>query len=396
MEKYYIWLILAFGEGSPDITRLLRDHGSAENAYEAFRENRVLIGAENAMKAGQITLEKAEKTLADIRKLGIQTVTIDSPDYPETLRKLENPPCMLFASGNTKLLRNRLLTVVGSRAMTDYTQFAIPKIISDFGGRYTIVGTLSEGCDQMTCMSAVKYNTPFIEVMPCGLSQTYPTGSRTVRRFLLENDGLLISECLPKTRSSPLVFNRRSRILGGISKVTLVLQAGAESGALATAEQSPEPLFLPPHSVFEKEYVGTVSAIRKGCRLFFGMADIETAFELADSKLAGKSADATPKLRKPKPHNNAPAQETGNEAGTVKPDKNKNSPEPSIKEPGENEFESADHYKLYRAICEIGSPAGAEELIAKTGIPAGKAAELLVDLELDGRITNEHNKFTAT
>ena len=235
MEKYYIWLLLALGEGRTEISQLLERFGTAQKAYEAFAGNTALLGAELTAKASGVSLEKAEKTLAAVTDNGTQLITWESEDYPEHLRRTENPPCVLFAKGDTSLLHKKLITMVGSRAITEYTASVIPQVIERLGNEYAIVGSLSEGCDQLICMNALKYRVPFIEILPCGLSHTYPTGSRTLRRFLLENNGLLISEFLPKTGSGQGNFLRRSRVIGGISYVTLVCQAGSESGALATA-----------------------------------------------------------------------------------------------------------------------------------------------------------------
>ena len=267
MDKYYIWLIMALGEGEPEINRLLRQCGSPENVYDSFVGNMALVGPELTAKAANTKLKAAENMLESILAEGYGVVTLDSPDYPELLKKTANPPCVLFTYGDRSLMQKKLVTVVGSRAITDYTASLVPKIISEISEEYAVVGTLSEGCDQLTCMNAVKCGIGFIEVMPCGFGCVYPTGSRTLRRFLYENGGLCITEFLPKERAGQGNFLRRSRILGGISYVTLVLQAGAKSGALATAEYSPAPVFVPPNNIFTPAYAGVVSAVRSGAKV---------------------------------------------------------------------------------------------------------------------------------
>lgn len=410
MEKYYLWLIMALGEGDPEITRLLKDFGTPDEVYGAFRKNTALAGPEITARAEKTTLESAEKLLADIGKQDIKMITIDSPDYPKELLHTDNPPCVLFALGKTELLRRKLITVVGSRAVTDYTKSAIPSIIRELGDEYAVVSSLSEGCDQLTCMNSLKFDVPFIEILPCGLSQTYPNGSRTLRKFLLDNGGLVITECLPKTRSSQGVFLRRSRIIGGISKVTLVLQAGVHSGALATAEYSRAPIFLPPHDVFSNEYSGAVNAVRAGAKLYFGTPDIEAAFRRADGKEdptpvktesqfpvhSEEKAAAKAKFRKPR---NAAkqAKTAGTDDVPVSDETEKTLPSGAPQDTAEiTGFESAEHYSVFRAVRESSSPVGTEELIGKTGLSAERIAELLLDLEIDGRLENAHNKYTVT
>ncbi len=406
MEKYYLWLIMALSEGEPEITRLLKDFGTPDEVYGAFRKNTALAGTELTAKAEKTDLESAEKMLAELEKQNIKVITIGSPDYPENLLRGNNPPCVLFAQGKTELLKKKLITMVGSRAVTDYTRGVIPTIIRDLGDEYAVVSSLSEGCDQLTCLNSLKFDVPFIEVMPCGLAQTYPAGSRSLRKFLLDNGGLLISECLPKTRSSQGVFLRRSRIIGGISKVTLVLQAGIHSGALATAEYSKAPIFVPPHDVFRNEYSGAVNAIRAGAKLYFGTPDIEAAFRRADAAEKNETvktedvfastpeekAAAKAKFRK----TNAPVKqkkEPAPESVTTEEAPSSVTPQDTAESAG---FESAEHYSVFCAVRANSSPIGTEELIGKTGLSAEKLAELLLDLEIDGKIDNVHNKYTVT
>ena len=398
MEKYYLWLLTVLGEGSHEITRLLNDFGNPEEVYRAFEKNVTLVGAEITAKAEKTGLESAEKQLADLEKLDIKMITIDSEEYPENLKHTANPPCVLFAQGNTDILRRKLLTVVGSRAVTEYTQSVIPSVIKGLGDEYAVASSLSEGCDQLTCLNSLKYGGPFIEVMPCGISQTYPAGSKTMRKFLLDNGGLIISEFLPKTRSSLGSFTLRSRIIGGISKVTLVLQAGAGSGALATAEFSRAPLFLPPNDVFRSEYVGAVNAVRKGGKLYFGTPDIEAAFRRAEESENVKE-ETTPSPEKTKAAAKSKFRKTNKPAAdrADKTEKSKNTPpEAPVNEAGEADFESREHYLIYCAVRDSKAPVGAEELILRTGLSSDKTAEVLLDLEIDGRLSNEHNKYSVT
>lgn len=390
MEKYYLWLLLAAGEGAPEITQLLRVHGTPEAAYNAFRNNTAPLGAEIAERAAKTTLESAEKLLTETGKLGIRIITIDSAAYPAQLKKQENPPCVLFAYGNTELLKGRLLTVVGSRKVTRHTQNTMPRLIHEIGSKYTIVSSLSEGCDQLTCLNALKNGVPFIEIMPCGITQTYPNGSRTLRRFLVQNGGLLLTEMLPKTRASNASFLRRSRIIGGISEVTLVLQAGEESGALKTAEYSKAPLFLPPGDPEAPEYAGTVAGIRAGCKMYYGLPDIEAAFRRA------REAEKLPAPAHEKLTARTKQQKAVQPGAPAEKEDKKTAPPQAAPEsaPGEQDFESDAHYRLYTVIRNADHALSAEELIALTGIEPAGISELLLDLELADRIENTHNRYT--
>ena len=389
MEKYYIWLLLAFGEGEPEISKLIKRFGTAAKAYQAIEENVSLVGAELLAKAESTDLAKAGKLLEKIRSAGYGIITWESKLYPEHLRSAENPPCALFTQGDTSLLQKKLLTIVGSRSVTPSTEAAIPRVIERLGREYAITGTLSEGCDQLTCLNALKAGVPFIEILPCGLSQIYPAGSRSLRRFLLSCGGLLITEFLPKTKAGQGTFLRRSRILGGISQATLVLQAGSKSGALLTAEHSSAPLFLPPNDIFKAEYAGAVNAVRSGARLYLSGKSIEMAFDRIvtdDNSTYGETVKKM-KLRK-----------TGTASKADKPiqpaaKEKARSAESAEKAQTDISFETEEQSAIYTAIAAASAPVGVEELISQTGLSAETIAEALLDLEIAGAVKSAGNRY---
>ncbi len=391
MEKYYLWLIMALGEGEPEINRLLRQFGTPEAVYDAFSRNIALAGTELLEKAAKTKLKDAEKLLANITAQGYKLITAEHKDYPERLKKTANPPCVLFAMGNTSLLRKKLITMVGSRNITEYTEKAIPRIINCTAKKYTIVGTLSEGCDQTVFLSALRYGIPFIEILPCGLSQNYPAGSKTLRRALLANGGLLLTEYLPKEKAGQGNFLRRSRILGGISDVTLVLQARAGSGALATAEYSPAPIFLPPNNIFAPEYAGAVAAVRSGARLYMDNKDIELAFARAET--AQPTGGRTGSFRHTEKHEKTKPDDS-RKTVTEQPEGKNNAPG-TAESPTESDFDNKEQYELYLLVKEAGAQISLEELIAKTGRNAADLSETLLDLEIAGRITSTGNRYSA-
>ncbi len=390
MDKYYIWVIMALGEGEPEISRLLKQFGSPENVYDAFIGNMALVGAELTSRAAKMKLETAETMLESIIADGYGIVTIDSPEYPEHLKKTANPPCVLFTYGDKSLLQKKLVTVVGSRAVTDHTVSIIPNIISGISDEFAVVGTLSEGCDQLTCMNAVKHGVGFIEVLPCGFSCVYPAGSRTLRRFLYENGGLCITEFLPKERAGHGNFLKRSRILGGISYVTLVLQAGAKSGALATAEYSLAPIFVPPNNIFTPAYSGAVGAVRAGARLYMSPGDIDKAYE------RGVRIENDPEYDPAKKRSYRKKTQTGkpSEKQTDVTDTQEIQPEVPA-DTAEKTFESEEHAAVFGTMQGQGKAVGAEELIALTGIDAARLSEILLDLEIEGLISASAGRYAV-
>ena len=113
MEKYYLWLVMAFGGASPEVSELLRRFETAEKVYAAFKGNYAAAGPALAEKAALITLEQAEKRLYSLSREGISLATIESDCYPKRLKDKENPPYLLFVRGNPKLLKGKLLSASG-------------------------------------------------------------------------------------------------------------------------------------------------------------------------------------------------------------------------------------------------------------------------------------------
>ena len=398
MEKYYVWLLLALGEGAAEISELMGRFGTAEKVYEAFRENVALVGPELTARAEKTELRSAEKAVEHLHTMGAHIITWESASYPAHLRKVHEPPCVLFAYGDMSLLQKRIITVVGSRAITPYTSETIPHIIERMDRKYAIAGTLSEGCDQLTCLNALRYGVPFIEILPCGLTQTYPSGSKTLRRFLQSNGGLLLTEYLPKTKAGQGTFLRRSRILGGISYVTLVLQAGDKSGALLTAEHSFAPLFVPPNDIFRAEYAGAVSAVRKGAKLYLNEKSIEKAFAYAEEKEAelGSAQAEKQHYRKLKRPDSRPEKETA--PAEQKPvsepaAEQETPPRSSSGAPGRDGFDTDEEYALYKVIADANAPMSPEILAERSGISPDSLAEALLDLEISGHVKSSGNRY---
>lgn len=363
MKQYYLWLVLAFGAGNPLINELLEKFETPKAAYEAIRSNCAAIGTVNNTLAEKTDISEAEEMLTDLFNRGVELISIDDKKYPVRLRELENPPCLLFAAGNTNLLMKKLVSTSGSRSATNYTLYAQDKICRELLKEYVLVSTLSGGCDTMTCLCAIKNSGEFIEVLPCGFDYEYPRDSRTLRYQLLSMGGCVITEYPPFVKPTPAAFVRRSRIIGGISTALLVFQAGIDSGALLPANYSRAAFFLPPHNVFVKEYAGAAAAVRAGAKLFYDKSDIDAAFSEnftpTSVKLERKVKSHTPKIVKNRVKKQA------------------------VKEYAfENELEKT----VYSRIAEFDEPVLIDDIYAGVECEISDLYEILLNLEISGKI----------
>lgn len=365
MKKYYIWLLLVFGYANPIVTELLERFETAEGIFSAFRSNIAAAGAEYAGKAAETSLESAEKTLSELESKGYSVITIEDKLYPDALKETENPPCVIFARGNTALLSEKLVTIGGSRKISSYTIAAETEICTKLCQKYTLVASLGTGCEQLACLTAMKCGKGCIEVLPCGFDREYPNGSDVMRQQLLMNGGCIITEFLPDVKSSNANYIRRGRISGGISKAMIVFQARIGSGSLNAAKYSPALFFLPPHDVFSAEYAGAVQCVRNGAGLYLSEQDIDDVFK----------DGFTPRAVEIKIQKKPAAQE--------KP-KEEKAPGKSV-EPDSESFETPVHFSVYNRIRSAESITF-DEIYRSEEVEISDLSEILLDLEIEGRI----------
>ncbi|HET7629047.1 MAG TPA: DNA-processing protein DprA [Bacillales bacterium] len=222
------------------------------------------------------TINVAEK-LDLYRRRGIEIVTRFDDRYPPLLKHIFDPPWVLYCRGNVSLFQQSdMLSVIGTRNPSSYglkvlRHLLLPLVRSGRG----IVSGLAEGIDSAAHRLALQSAT--IAVLGSGLFHVYPKSERD----LFEQIGrshLLISEFPPDTPARPWQFPLRNRIISGLTKGTLVVEARERSGTLITADQALEQgrdVYAVPGSVFEPRSAGTNHLIQQGARLVTDASDLQ-------------------------------------------------------------------------------------------------------------------------
>ena len=283
---YWIWLEMIFGVSNVKLLEMVRHAGSVRDLYYTLHDSDCgLLNERERGRLRQTDLHQAKEVLERCEKTGIGVMTWDDELYPESLRNIYNPPCVLFYRGDPTLLhRGMLLTVVGTRHPSQYSRKVADWLCTDLA-RCTIV--LVSGCavglDAAAHAAALRTGMPTIGVMGCGVDYDYPVENRALKQQIVQN-GLLISEYFPGTPPRPSHFPVRNRILAGVSEAVLVLEAGARSGSLITAnlacEQGKSVFCVPPNDLFDKRYSGVVGFLRDGAYPVFNHLDVLYAFYL--------------------------------------------------------------------------------------------------------------------
>lgn len=178
--------------------------------------------------------QQAEAKITRIKKQ-CQIISFFDQVYPQKLREIYRPPLILFAQGNLKLLQENVITIVGSRQATDYSQLVLNKIVPQLvKSNFVIASGLAMGVDVMAHSATLNNGGKTIAVIGNGLNHFYPERNSQIQRQVI-NEGLVLSEYLPDTPPRPFRFPERNRILAGIANSVIVTEAKEKSGSLITA-----------------------------------------------------------------------------------------------------------------------------------------------------------------
>lgn len=178
--------------------------------------------------------QQAEAKIVQIKKQ-CQIISFFDQVYPQKLREIYRPPLILFAQGNLKLLQENVITIVGSRQATDYSQLVLNKIVPQLvKSNFVIASGLAMGVDVMAHSVTLNNGGKTIAVIGNGLNHFYPERNSQIQRQII-NEGLVLSEYLPDTPPRPFRFPERNRILAGIANSVIVTEAKEKSGSLITA-----------------------------------------------------------------------------------------------------------------------------------------------------------------
>lgn len=208
----------------------------------------------------------------------MQIINIDDKEYPSELRKEKYPPEKIYCEGNTNLLNSLCFSIVGSRDLTNYGKRIEQKFVKDLALRgITIVSGMAVGADTVAHKETLNYGGKTIAVLPCGFHQIYPECNESLYHEIIEKDGLVISEYPPDQEVCSSFFLKRNRIVAGISKGLLVVEAKYRSGTSVTAKFAKEqgkPVFAFPGRLDSKNGVGVNRLIQEGALMVVSANDI--------------------------------------------------------------------------------------------------------------------------
>lgn len=212
-------------------------------------------------------------------------VAIENPEYPELLKRIPSPPEKIYYRGkwDASIFEN-CLAVVGSRRMTAYGKQVTTKLVSEISNAgVTIASGFMYGIDATAHRAAVDAGGKTIAVMPCGIDMIHPQHQESLYNEILENNGLVISEFEGNFPPAVWTYPKRNRIVAGLSKVTMVVEAGKKSGSLITAglaKSYKRRLIVVPGPLTSLNSQGILQLIKEGADIVTSSEDVLASYDI--------------------------------------------------------------------------------------------------------------------
>ncbi|MBF1753937.1 MAG: DNA-protecting protein DprA [Veillonella sp.] len=289
---YIAGLQSLYNVGATHVRRFIEDFGSPYDAWEAVKrvENlKPYTHISNTDKRAIASSAKDEKLDYIIHKIDeykMDVTTFLDKDFPSILNHIYNPPAILFMRGNRALLDKRLnrIALVGARRYSLYGR-NVARMLGKELGKYStiIVSGGARGIDthgHEGLLASLGYG---IVVMGCGLDIVYPRENTKLFDRILQNNGLLVSEYPPGTPPSAKHFPARNRIISGLSRGVIVVEAKGSSGSLITADMAVSEgrdVFVVPCNLLDHTADGNKFLMRNGAFVLTGYEDIVKEYHL--------------------------------------------------------------------------------------------------------------------
>ena len=266
----YLWLALSLCPGIGAITarRLRQEFASVEAIWDAGEEELSACGLSEVSIKAMRHGPDPDRTLKKIHaweNQGIGICSIENPEYPVLLKEIYDPPMLLYTIGRRELLKTQMFSIVGARRASAYGEKAALKIGQDIASSgFTVVSGMALGIDARAHQGALRAGGNTIAVLGCGVDICYPAENKKLWNQI-QKEGLLISEYPPGTEPKAGLFPRRNRLISGLSKGVVIVEAGEKSGSLITAGEALEQgrdIYAVPGSIFSYVSRGTNQLIR--------------------------------------------------------------------------------------------------------------------------------------
>ncbi|SNC61555.1 DNA protecting protein DprA [Marinobacter sp. es.048] len=346
----------------PDLPQLLSMNAATLRAMGVTAEAIATIQAWQQQDSRHPAIREVQTIQDQCARHGIGILTWPDRNYPEQLRHIHDAPLVLYTRGDTELLVRDQIGIIGSRKATPAGLDHARRFAAELSARQLMVTSgLALGVDGAAHAGALDAGFPTIAVIGCGLDRIYPHQHRRLGERVIAQ-GLMISEYPPGTPVRAAHFPQRNRIISGLSRGVLVVEAGLRSGSLITARMALEQgreVFAIPGSVHSPVARGCHHLIKQGARLV----------ETVDDILEELGAWWSPPL-------------THDSASEPEPERQGNGPLAGLDSREIAVFEALGY-----------DPQSTDALSSATGLPADQLMQSLLLLELQGLVSSAPGGF---
>ena len=291
-KRYWIWFSLIKNLGCRRKKKLLELYKTPENIYNLTKEELLKIDGIGNETVKNILESKNEKLLdyhiKYMEENNIDIIHICEESYPQLLKQIYDAPVSLYIRGNKEILNGQNIGIVGCRDCTDYGKKAAKYFAYNLSKEKSIniVSGLAKGVDSYAHWGSVGANIEVareancgktIAVLGNGLDMIYPKENIELANEIIRNGGAIISEYPCGTKPDKMNFPARNRIISGISKGIIVIEAKEKSGTLITVDFALEQgrdVFVVPGNINSINSVGTNDLIKQGAKLVTSYIDV--------------------------------------------------------------------------------------------------------------------------
>lgn len=313
-KKYWIWFSLIKGLGCVRKNKLLKIYGTPEEIYKLSKRELLKVDGIGEETVTNIIEAKNEKILnyhiKYMEENNIDIIHICEKSYPQALKRIYDAPVSLYIRGNKEILNGKNIGIVGCRECTDYGKKAAKYFAYNLSKEKSvnIVSGLAKGVDSYAHWGSVGANIECENTKNCGkkqescgkinndcgklkndcgktiailgngLDMIYPKENIELANEIIRNGGAIISEYPCGTKPDKMNFPARNRIISGLSKGIIVIEAKEKSGTLITVDFALEQgrdVFVVPGNINSINSVGTNDLIKQGAKMVTSYEDIK-------------------------------------------------------------------------------------------------------------------------
>jgi DNA processing protein len=289
-KAYWVGFNLVKGIGSVRLRALLDFFGSLEIAWQAPAEGLRAAGLPPKTLENLLRVRKdcsLPVIWESIQRKGIQVLTWDEEGYPRLLREIDQPPPVLYVRGSFQPEDDWSVAVVGTRRVTVYGRQVAEELAAFLAHNgITVVSGLARGVDRLGHEAAIKAGGRTIAVLGSGVDRIYPPEHGKLAEQIMEH-GAVISDYAPGTPPESGNFPPRNRIISGLSRATVVVEASETSGALITstfAVNQGREVFAVPGSIYGPQSKGPNKLIQDGAHPLLRFEEILNELQLGQVK----------------------------------------------------------------------------------------------------------------